>query len=277
VDNFFPHHLTFVFDNRLMPLFRRTYSKLAFLPVPKMYRWNAAIPTLKRFSRLPRMDICDLMTNDVVDHYNKQNTFISFYSVLSDYIESFDNVDAMPKPRTLACSEKLIAHWSQYLVPHAGKTLVGVCWRSSLESTRTKSMQFTIEQLAPLLEMDNIQLVNLQYTEMTVEEKTFVDLHFPGKILTLGNLDLIDDLDGSAALINCLDYVVSIPNSIGTLSACLGVKTFIMSVAQPGYFLTRANSDTCFHFESAELVYADERQGKSSVVQKICQKICDNY
>ena len=52
-------------------------------------------------------------------------------------------------------------------------------------------------------------------------------------IQTIKDIDNYNDIEGLAALINCLDLVITIQNSTAHLAAALGKNTWIMLVKNP--------------------------------------------
>ena len=83
-------------------------------------------------------------------------------------------------------------------------------------------MYAAIEDLAPLFRLRNAVFVNLQYDDAR-EELAQARERFGVTIHVFEDLDLFDDLDGSAALTKALDFVVSANTSVATITG--GVST----------------------------------------------------
>lgn len=271
---FYSQHIYIVCDERLAPLLRRSLPEISFITTPKMYRFTPEIENINNFNELPRLDLCQIMANTVIPYWQKTQCLIWVYNLFSDMIQELSEV---PKNQILVCDPLAATGWKKRLNLVGDKIRVGVCWRSALQFVDTQNYIFSLEDLRPLLDDDRIQLIDLQYTGLSDEEKAFLEERYPGKFLSFADLDLHDDLDGTAALISQLDCVISIPNSVGTLAAAVGVKTYLLSACQPGYFLTEAGSNDSFFFPHAELVYPSPGEGKRSVSIKIRDSILSRY
>lgn len=99
---------------------------------------------------------------------------------------------------------------------------VGLCWRSSAHGRLRSQSYAAAADLQPILALPGIVFVNLQYDECT-EEIAEIRERFGVIVHRFGDLDLFDDLDGSAALTAGLDFVVSANTSVATIAGGLGV------------------------------------------------------
>ena len=273
--SYYSQRLHFVCDARLFPLLHRTFPDLSFIPTARMYRFATEMKHLEEFSQLPRLDLAAIMTNEVIPHWKRTNCFVWIYNLFADMIREQSTV---PRNEFLVCDPHMAQTWERKLANKTGnKIRVAICWRSALEFVDTKNYIFTLEDLRPLLDEERIQLIDCQYTGLTEEEKTFLETHYPGKLLSFAELDLHDDLDGTAAMLSQVDCVISIPNSLGTQAAALGKHTYLLSSCQPGYFLEEENSGHSYFLPHAELVYPDSGEGKQSVARKIRDRILAQY
>jgi tetratricopeptide (TPR) repeat protein len=142
-------------------------------------------------------------------------------------------------PRLLA-ADKLGAYDGRpYLVPDPRRLLamrnwlaglgaglrVGFCWRSRLMTHRRLSAYATTAWWAPLVGMTGIIPINLQYGAQP-EELTNLEQQAAAPLHQCPDLDLMDDLEGVAALIASLDLVITAPTAIGELAGALGVPVW---------------------------------------------------
>ena len=81
--------------------------------------------------------------------------------------------------------------------------------------------------MLPILSNKNCHFFNLQFGNTNVDLEKF-RLKNNIDINTIKDIDNYNDIDGNAALINCLDLVITIQNSTAHLSGALGKKTWIM-------------------------------------------------
>jgi len=102
---------------------------------------------------------------------------------------------------------------------------VGVCWRSGLRSLERDRAYLSLTDLAPLLTLPGLHVIDLQYDDaaaeiMAAESALGIRVHrWP-------DLDQRNDLDSVAALISELDLVISVATSVGEMAAALGVPVW---------------------------------------------------
>jgi tetratricopeptide (TPR) repeat protein len=108
----------------------------------------------------------------------------------------------------------------------ADQVLCGISWRST--NARTGIHKSLVpEDLLPLLGMDRVRFVDLQYGDTAAERADLQRRHG----ITLQHCDDIDnfnDLDGLAALIEACDVVVSVSNTTVHLAGALGKPTLVL-------------------------------------------------
>lgn len=131
--------------------------------------------------------------------------------------------DDFPRDRTLLKTDpQRVAGFAARLAAFGPGPKVGLSWRSGLRGRLRSDMYAAIEDLAPLFRLKNIVFVNLQYDDARAE-LALVKERFGVTVHAFEDLDLFDDLDGSAALTQALDFVVSANTSVATIAG--GVST----------------------------------------------------
>ncbi|PWC33979.1 tetratricopeptide repeat protein [Azospirillum sp. TSO35-2] len=108
--------------------------------------------------------------------------------------------------------------------PQEPALAVGLCWRSRFRNATRDASYAPLADWAPILALPGLRLVNLQYDECEAElaeaEARFgVTIHRPP-------LDLMNDLDGAAALTAALDLVISAGTSVAEMAGALGVPVW---------------------------------------------------
>ena len=83
-----------------------------------------------------------------------------------------------------------------------------------------------LSEWQPLFDQKNIQLINLQYDNASFEIED-VNSRLNANIHVVDGLDLMNDLDGAAALTSTMDLVISAGTSVGDMSGALGVPTYM--------------------------------------------------
>ena len=81
----------------------------------------------------------------------------------------------------------------------------------------------------PILSNPKCDFINLQFGKFD-EELLHLKSNHGISIRTIKDIDNYNDIEGLAALINCLDLVITIQNSTAHLSGALGKNTWLMLV-----------------------------------------------
>lgn len=108
----------------------------------------------------------------------------------------------------------------------SGKKLVGLCWRSGKLNTNRNLHYLSIDDLTDVLKLEDCTFVNLQYGDCE-DELTRIENKLNIKILRWNDVDLKNDQEQLAALISCLDVVVTAGTAVMALSMTLGKKTIM--------------------------------------------------
>lgn len=125
-----------------------------------------------------------------------------------------------------------------------GKLVCGLSWISkNADSGRDKSLN--LETLLPLLSLQGIDFIDLQYGD-TAEERQSLQSQHGIALHKIDEIDNFHDIDSLAALINACDIVVTVSNTTAHLAAALGKPVLILLSASPALFwywhVTRADS-----------------------------------
>ena len=121
------------------------------------------------------------------------------------------------------------------------KTLIGICWRSAF-SEPVPFIYAKLDELISCLPEGDYCLVSLQYGDF-IEDIARIEKELGVKIYEIPDLNQLEDLDGVAALISCLDLVIAPSSSVLHLSCALGVPT--ISTYYPN-FRSDARTDPLF-------------------------------
>lgn len=113
------------------------------------------------------------------------------------------------------------------LQPYRHKTLIGICWRSSLLSVERNLHYTGLRDWESLLCNPNYQFVNLLHGDCEVEICEVENL-FGINILRWGDMDLRNDLELVLALVSELDCVVSIGSAVSVIAGAAGTKTLVL-------------------------------------------------
>ena len=126
----------------------------------------------------------------------------------------------------------LVTEWEQKLSSLGSGLRVGIAWQGGLVRTGKYLRSLPLSDLTQLLHAPDVNWVSLQYTKSHTEIENFksetgITLHHWQ--------DAVDDLDQTAALISCLDLVISVCGTLVHLTGALGKPVWIMVPASPGW------------------------------------------
>lgn len=190
-------HATVCLDDRLVPLFQRSFRCLSFIGA-------AALPEKSISSSFAR-------------HIHIGSLGQMFRSSDADF-------NRIQSPYLRAHAD-LLANFQSRL--NSGNRLVcGLSWDSKhIENGRTKRMPLL--DLLPALKVSNVHFVDLQYGDTQAERQSLENMH--GFAMThMDDIDNFHDIEKLAALIQACDVVVTVSNSTAHLAAALGKPTLVM-------------------------------------------------
>jgi tetratricopeptide (TPR) repeat protein len=106
------------------------------------------------------------------------------------------------------------------------KITCGISWFSKGLVSEFKSM--TLNDILPILSIDEIQFVNLQYGNVE-EEINLLKENEKISIHCINNLDLFYDIEGLFSLVDACDFVITTSNVTAHIAGSLGKKTYLLS------------------------------------------------
>ena len=128
------------------------------------------------------------------------------------------------------------------------KYLCGITWSSNINTIGAdKSIQ--LEDLLPILKINHITFVNLQYGDI-YEQLTAFNKKHDLNIKNCFEVDNFNHLDGHAALIQSCDFVVSISNTTAHISGAIGKETYLLCPTGKGllwYWCNQLNGKSLWY------------------------------
>jgi tetratricopeptide (TPR) repeat protein len=103
--------------------------------------------------------------------------------------------------------------------------LIGLSWRSSLQTTERNIYYLDVEELAPLQAIKNATFLAVQYDDCLPELDRVRDFGLPIHYYT--NIDQKEDLGSTCALLGACDLIISAGTAAAQMAAALGVPTLI--------------------------------------------------
>ncbi len=113
-----------------------------------------------------------------------------------------------------------------------GGLKAGIAWRGGLPATGSALRSLTLDELTPLLRVEGVEWVSLQYGDTDAELAAYADRTG----ICLRRLEGVEhDVDAAAAAIRALDLVVSVCSSIVHLGGALGKTTWVLTPRVPAW------------------------------------------
>ncbi len=105
---------------------------------------------------------------------------------------------------------------------------VGISWRS-MRGSRWQVSYTALEDWRDILTLPDVRFVNLQYDDPGAALAD-VDNRLGVHVEDFVDLDLMNDMDGTAALISALDLVIAPANTVANLAGALGARLWLLDL-----------------------------------------------
>lgn len=187
--------LTVQTDARLIPLLSRAYPKISFVAREQV------LPAQDFDAQIPMGNLGAQLRASAKD----------FAGIQTAYLQA-NKVQA--------------AKWREKILQGRDGKIVGISWRSkNPEFGARKSM--SLDDLLPLLRLPGCIFVNLQYGDVREELAQLKAAHGV-EVLTLEEIDNMQDLAGLADLMQACDQIVTTSNTTAHLAGALGRPTQVL-------------------------------------------------
>ena len=230
-------------DSRLLRLFERSFPSIQFVPIRRTRFFTPDTPR-QNYDRLPAAELREVLDNNGLEVVERSSEIVLWAELIWQFRQSYADFHGKPYLQW----DKGRENQFRARLPKTNK-LVGLCWRSSLTNSMRNIHYLTIQQLAPIFELEGITFVNLQYDDC-VDDLAWVERHYPGKIIDFAELDQFNDFDGVASLMACLDLVVSPLSAPIELAGGLGCKAILFTNHGEAWWREVGENKTDVWFES---------------------------
>ncbi len=203
------NHVIIGTDERLVTLFQRSFSR-------------ANVQGVARYTANGQTRVKDfewLKEHPSVDYFVLQGSLPRFFR---PSIDSFPSVSS----RLLGDPERL-KFWSHKLKELGPGKKIGISWRSHL-AERQSSCYPALPLWQPLFDIKGVHFISMQ-AGVSPEEIQMVKDHFGVDITIFSEIDMIENLDDTAALCGSLDSVVTTKVSLQWLAAGIGTPVWSIS------------------------------------------------
>ncbi len=197
-------------DERLTSLFSRSFPKASIHGVSRYSGGETQVSDFDWLQNYPPVD----------------------FFVLAGSLPRFfrPTIDSFPKTSNRLIPEPdRLTHWRKRLDKMGSGKKVGICWRSIRKNEELDGIYPLLELWEPLLASPGFQFVNLQ-PGITPQEVDSLKSKFGIELMEFQELDLVENLDDTSALISALDGVVTTLVYTQWLAAAVG--TPVWSIAR---------------------------------------------
>jgi len=155
------------------------------------------------------------------------------------------NLSDFPGPGGyLKADPDAVTQWRERLAELGPEPKIAVCWRSLNLSWRKRPFISRLSDWAPIMGLKGVKFINIQ-PETTAPELEFVRQTYGPVLDAFEDLDLKNDLDGTAALISACDAVVTARCMVSGLAGALGKETYLFC-AHPNADMAEQEYDPWF-------------------------------
>ena len=185
-------NICLIIDSRFVSLFKRSFKKIKIIEEEKNIKYN--------------IKDCHILLGSLGKLLRK----------------SINNFSKQPMPYIIP--DLIRTNKYKKIFSRNNKIKVGISWLS--KGANNKDRTISLKRLSKIINLENFEFINLQYGDTYNERKIFKE-KYGKEILTIDGLDLMNDFEGIAAVINSCDFILTIDNWIAHLSSSIGKKTLI--------------------------------------------------
>ncbi len=195
---------TIQIDERLLPLMNRSFPELTFTGLSNV----------------------DILAYEDLEKYDHEIALVSLAKYYTDKILKTQNAieQGINQKPYLLTNQSRTEYWKGKLSKLTTRKTVGVCWRSGKQGKGRHGF-LTAQMTADLFSDLDCCIVNLQYS-YTAEEAELLSSVLGDRFINFQEIDLKNDQDDLASLINALDFVFSATTAVYALAGAIGKKTY---------------------------------------------------
>ena len=185
---------------------------------------------------------------------NYNNYTIDYQLPLGDLGSLFvKDTSYLTKYRNYIIAEKNLTNELKNNFQSKKKFICGLSWISKNEDIGDKK-SISLEILKPILSMENIEFLDLQYNDTNDERDRFFK-NTGIKISKIEHIDNFNDLNGLTSLIDLCDFVITVSNTNAHISGALGKDTFLLLPKGKGkLWYWGSHEDRCFWYNSIQII-----------------------
>jgi tetratricopeptide (TPR) repeat protein len=163
----------------------------------------------------------------------------------------------------------LVARYRERLQALGPGPKVGISWRGGSVQSRKALRSLGRDQVAAILGISGIRFISLQYDSVGAEPE-IGDVVRSGRLMHWSNA--LDDYDHTAALVSCLDVVVSVCTAVIHLAGALGRPVWVLAPFSPEWRYGISGPRMPW-YPSAEVIRQHTRGDWSPVIEVVCTRL----
>ena len=179
-----------------------------------------------------------------------------------------NSINDFPKKNNIVAKQDLVKKISSKLNNISNNKKIGIAWKSK-RFFFGKGKSLNISEFELIFKLKNIDFVNLQYNE-THESIINLNKEKNLNIISLPEIDLFNDFEGTAALLSCLDLFITVSNTTAHLAGALNIPTWLIKPEKYAIFhYWNQKSNKTPWYSSIKLF---EKEPKNSILMKNLQQ-----
>jgi uncharacterized protein (TIGR03032 family) len=171
-----------------------------------------------------------------------------------------------------ACAE-LRGVWQQKLSSLGDGLRVGISWRGGSQTNESLRRSIPTSDWRPILEIPGVHFINLQYGTTVDELAVICDLA-GGRLNHWPESEGLVNLDAFAALVSCLDLVITIDNTTAHIGGALGVPTWVLlSFPSSSYWRWLDEGEQSVWYRSLRLFRKSRHESWSRLLGEVSKRL----
>ena len=263
----------FTCGHRLYTLFCRSCPDIKFIPSRGLLN-ILKINDFSLFNKLPGADLCGCLSNDAYEAIQEHDLLIMNYTAIHETFavnrKAWEERLSFSKKPYLKPEPGLVRQWHDRLRPfrQRNKPLVGITWRSSFQLWFRNQYYLSAQEISELLKTDEAVFINLQIGNIS-RELLYLESHLPHTLIHFSDLDQFNDFENTAAMFECLDFIISPRTTPALLAAGLGVPVIEFCPTHIDKYLVKPGTQDDIHHPSTTHIFPDTPNDRNSLQQNL--------
>jgi hypothetical protein len=136
---------------------------------------------------------------------------------------------------------------------------VALSWHSTRKDWLVLKKNAPLVDLAPLLKLGGVSLVDVQYGD-TASEREAVEKTLGLELARFDEVDYYNDLEEMLAILEACDLLITTSNATAHFAGALGKRTWLLYLADraPFHYWAHGGDHRCLWYPSVEIVSAPQ-------------------